>query len=41
MCGAYVGLDDWRARLDALRGQFGRKDGNLGINKRSVWDPAF
>ncbi|CCA73344.1 related to trimethyllysine hydroxylase [Serendipita indica DSM 11827] len=39
MCGAYVGLDDWRARLDALRGKY--LGGNRDTTGRSVWDPAF
>ncbi|KAG9055433.1 hypothetical protein FS842_002207 [Serendipita sp. 407] len=39
MCGAYIGLDDWRARLDALRGRYGQ--GRVVIKERSVWDLGF
>lgn len=36
MCGAYLGRDDYRARLDALRGRFTRYEG-----PRGVWDPLL
>lgn len=39
MCGAYIGLDDWRAKLDALRGRF--SSAGSQIKERSVWDVAF
>lgn len=36
VCGAYIGRDDYRARLDALRGQFAKEEG-----LRGVWDLRF
>ena len=36
MCGAYLGRDDYRARLDALRGRFARDEASRG-----VWDPLL
>lgn len=39
MCGAYIGLDDWRAKLDALRSKYTNRE--VGIKERSVWDLAF
>lgn len=37
MCGAYVGADDWIARLEALREKYGRQN----KKERSVWDSRF
>jgi trimethyllysine dioxygenase len=36
MCGAYLGRDEYRARLDALRGRLARDEASRG-----VWDPLL
>lgn len=35
MCGAYIGRDDYRARLDALRGRFAKEGGSRGAGDSS------
>jgi trimethyllysine dioxygenase len=39
MCGAYIGVDEYRSKLAVLREQFGGQ--GSGVGERSVWHPAL
>jgi trimethyllysine dioxygenase len=45
MCGAYIGVDEYRSRLAVLSEKWGNDRAGLGVGvdnkERSVWNPAL
>lgn len=45
MCGAYIGMDEYRSRLAVLREKFARSNVSNDINdsfyERSIWNPIL